>query len=104
LATIAPNERIRWVAIYSYCRGWARRAPKRVLAFARLMLASPSTNVREAVVFGLRFVTQLGAHQLLLDGQAQERHPRVQAVYKRVLRNRNATLRPAKPSPRDRTK
>jgi len=105
LATIAPNPRIRWVAIYSYCRAWAQRKPSHVLTFAKLMLSSPSSNVREAVVFGLRFVTQPEAHQLLLDGMARERNARVLAVYKRVLRSRNARLGPAKnTSARSRTK
>ena len=96
LSTIAPDERIRWVAIYSYCRGWARRSPKHVLTFAQLMLASPNPTVREAVVFGLRFVQGRAAKGLLRRGQKTETHPRVQAVYKRVLRRQRANGSPSK--------
>jgi hypothetical protein len=60
-----PNARIRWVAIYAYCRGWAKTAPMRVLDYARWALQSPEPLDREAAARGLAFVTGNAADRLL---------------------------------------
>jgi len=96
LATVSVEMPIRWIAAYSYCRGWAVHAPLHVLAFTDWMLRSPAPEEREAVLLALRYVSSDAADTLLVQQRQREQTPRIRGVIDRVMRARQKARRPQK--------
>ena len=97
LAAFSVEKPIRWIATYSYCRGWARHTPDHVLAFASWMLRSPAAEEREAVLMGLRYVPTDKADTLLKEQHQREQTPRIRGVIDRVMKARKNARRLNKP-------
>lgn len=88
LAATATEPKLRWIAIYTYVRGFAEAAPTRVLDFAEWALDSPLPSDREATVRGLRWVKADGADGLLSRQWDREQDPGVRAAIERARQTR----------------
>lgn len=85
IASAARQEKVRAMAIYTYVRGWAERAPKRVVIYARTTLNSSEVGDREAAARALRWVPTPAAEALLDEKLKTETSPRVLRALKRAL-------------------
>ena len=89
LATTQTLPGLRWIAIYTYGRGWGKRAPKRVLGFLDIALGSPIAKDRDAAVRSLRWHPATKRVDALLDRtEAVEKDPAVKAAIARVRAKR----------------
>jgi hypothetical protein len=88
VATAVSNARVRYMAVYTYVRGWAERSPRRVTDYAETVLASPLALDREAAVRGLRWVAGPRALALLKDAERVETDRTTRAAIRRALATR----------------
>ena len=88
IAGFANHPRVRWAAVYTYCRGWAVSARDRVLSFAASTLDDASPLIREATVRGLRWVEGPEAGRLLDARLERETDDMVRAAIRHVKARR----------------
>jgi hypothetical protein len=89
VATSGGPMRLRWIAVYTYCRGWADAAPTRVLTFAQVVLDEKEPLLREAAIRGLAYLSSSAADAILNQQQRIEKDRRVLAAIRRVKQRRN---------------